>query len=137
MADGTLELQGAIVARLKSFAGVTALVGQKVYDEVPSTAAFPYITIGPSDEAADSADCIVGSEVTFQIDGWSRAVGLPEARRISNAIRAALEGQEFSLSTNALANLEFTSSRVFRDPDGITKHAVLIFTASIEASLTT
>lgn len=137
MADGTLELQGAVVARLKSFAGVAALVGDRVFDEVPSTAVFPYISIGPSDEVDDSADCIIGSEVTFQIDGWSRAVGFPEVRRMSNAVRAALNGQEFNLSTNALANLEFTSSRVFRDPDGETKHAVLIFTASIEASLTT
>lgn len=137
MADGTLELQGAIVARLKSVAAVTALVEQRIYDPVPAPAQFPYISIGPTDEVAEDADCINGSEITFQIDVWSRAPGFVEARRIANAVRVALTGHTFTLTTNGLVLFEFAGIRVFRDPDGTTSHAVLQFTAFVEASLTT
>jgi len=137
VADGSLELQGAVVARLKAYPAVAALVGLRVYDHIPDNPAFPYISIGPVTEVDDSADCIIGSEVTFQIDAWSREPGFVQARRIANAVRAALHGQEFNLPTNALASFEFTYRRDFRDPDGLTSHSVIVFTASIEASLST
>ena len=38
MASPSLELQGAIVARLKASAGLTALISGRVYDAVPTFA---------------------------------------------------------------------------------------------------
>ena len=46
MSDPSLELQGALVARLKTAAAVTAIVGQAIYDAVPGSDPFPRITIG-------------------------------------------------------------------------------------------
>lgn len=135
MADATLELQAAIVGRLKAASGVVSLVSVRVYDEVPDDAPFPYISIGPTNEVNGDADCIVGSEVSIQIDGWSRDPGSVEARRIAHAVRVALTGQEFNLPTNALSTFEYSNTRVFRDSDGLTTHAVVTFTAFVEANL--
>jgi hypothetical protein len=132
MTSPSLELQGAIVARLKGASPVTGIVAQRIYDAVPAVAAFPYVSFGPSDELSDDADCITGFEVTMQLDGWSRSGGFTEARSIADAVRTALHGYEFNLSSNALVLFEHRVTRMFRDPDGITSHAAMTFTALVE-----
>jgi hypothetical protein len=132
MTSPSLELQGAIVARLKADSGVTAVIGSRVYDPPPANATFPYVSIGPSDEFSDDADCITGFVVTMQLDGWSRTGSFTEARRIADAVRATLHGYEFNLSANALVLFEHRITRMFRDPDGITSHAAMTFTALVE-----
>lgn len=138
MADPSLELQGAITERLKATAGVTGIVGQRIFDRIPRnqngdvTAQFPYVSFGGDDLVSDDADCITGFEITVQIDAWSRAVGFQEAKRIANEVRLSLHRHEFELTDNAAVLFEHRITRVFRDPDGITSHAAMTFTAYIE-----
>lgn len=131
MTSPTLELQGAIVTRLKATAGVTALVGARVYDAIPAGAFFPYISIGPTDEVSDDTNCTDGFEITIQIDCWSRKTGFPEVRQLADAVRAALKA-ELSLTDNALVYFQHLTTRTFRDPDGLTSHAALTFEAFAE-----
>jgi uncharacterized protein DUF3168 len=128
----TLELQGAIVTRLKGFAGLTALVGNRVYDNVPQAATFPYVSWGPEQAISDDADCITGFSVTIQIDAWSRAVGLPEVKQIAEQVRLALHNYDLTLTANALVSIDHSQTRTLRDPDGLTNHALIEFTAFIE-----
>jgi hypothetical protein len=132
MANVELELQGAIVTRLKADSAVAALVNGRVYDSVPTSAAFPYVSIGPVDSNQDDADCITSLEVAQQIDCWSRAAGFPECKKIADAVRAALHGYEPDLATNAIVFFEHRTTRITRDPDGITSHGILGFEAAIE-----
>lgn len=132
MASPSLEIQGAIVARLKATAAITALVGTRVYDSVPAGASFPYITLGEGDETSDDVDCIDGFEISLDIDVWSRAPGFPEAKRIADEIRIALREPPLSISDNALVYFNHRQTRTFRDPDGLTSHAVLTFEAFAE-----
>lgn len=132
MASPELELQGAIVGRLKADAGVIALVGTRIYDPVPSTQTFPYVSFGPRDSLSDDADCITGFEITMQIDAWSRTSGFKEALQIADAVRTCLAGYEFTLTVNAAVLFEHRVTRTFRDPDGITSHAALTFTGFVE-----
>jgi len=132
MANVELELQGAIVARLKADAIVASLINGRIYDSVPVGAAFPYVSIGPVDSNEDDADCITGLEVAQQIDCWSRATGFPECKKLVDAVRAALHGYEPDLASNAVVFFEHRSSRITRDPDGITSHGILGFEAAIE-----
>lgn len=128
----SLELQKAVVARLKGDAGVTALVGQRVYDQPPTAPAFPYVSLGPDQTLPDRADCYEGSEVTFQVDAWSRAVGFPEVKRIAEAARAALADAALTLTGFRLVDIAFVEGRTFRDPDGLTSHSALNFRALVE-----
>jgi hypothetical protein len=128
----SLELQKAIVARLKADAGVVALVGQRIYDQPPIAPVFPYISLGPDQTLPDRADCYDGSEVNLQVDAWSRAVGFPEVKRIAEAARAALQDAPLSLAGHRLVDLTFVDGRTLRDPDGLTSHAAMTFRALTE-----
>lgn len=131
MTSPTLELQGKLIAVLRAYAPLTAIVAQRSYDAVPGNVVFPYVSLGPSDESSDDADCIDGFEVTFQIDCWSRKTGFPEARQMADAVRAALK-TDITLSNNALVYLNHRITRTFRDPDGLTSRAAVTFEAFIE-----
>jgi len=140
MTSPSHELQVAIVQRLEADVEIAALVGGRVFDDVPSEgyrkedtgAAWPYISMGPSDELSDDADCIVGFEISFQIDCWSRAVGFPEVRKMADAVRRALDDEDLTLSDNAMISFRHRVTRFMRDPDGKTSHAALSFTALVE-----
>ena len=139
MIDASYELQIAIVERLKAYGPLVALIGQRVYDSVPrdssgnvSSATFPYVSFGPETAVGEQFECIIGSEITIQLDAWSRGVGFPEVKKIAGAVRAALHNYPLPLAENALVSFEYEGRRIFRDPDGKTSHAVLTFRAIVE-----
>lgn len=132
MTSVSLELQGAIVARLKAYAPLTALVAQRIYDDVPLPATTPYVSLGPDQIVSDDADCLTGYEVTIQIDAWSTTKGLPEVRRVAEAVRSALHDYDLPLTDNALVSIQHRQTRNLRDPDGVTNHAVIEFVALVE-----
>ena len=131
-----LELQGAIVTALSASADLKALLGNpiRVYQDVPDTAVFPYITIGESQVIPDLAECVDGSEVYPVIHIWSRASGFAEAKKISATIWAALAMATLSLSENRCLVFERDElgDQIMRDPDGVTKHIASHYRAVLE-----
>lgn len=127
MSDPSLELQAAIVGKLKNDAGIQAVVGNpaRVYDEVPMNPTFPYISIGDNQVLPDDADCIDGTEVFWQIDGWARDPTFPMTKKISKAIVAALHNQEITVSGYAVIVCELNRTDYLHDPDGITRHCAV------------
>src|SRR5690606_18981222 len=109
----------------------------RVYDRpADSSPASPYLSMGPWTIIPDDADCIDGVEVTGQIDVWSwgagEAFGSAEVSKIADAVRRSLHDAEFNLTINALATIRHELTRILRDPDGVTNHAAIQFTATIE-----
>lgn len=127
-----LELQGAIVTKLKADPVLAALVGPRVYDTIPENPTFPYVNYAGSDETEDDADCIDGSSISIQIDAWSRTKGYPECKQIADAVRNALHDADLPLAVNAFVMIEHRQIRVFRDSDGLTSHGVIEFQAFVE-----
>jgi hypothetical protein len=127
MASPAYELQVAIVARLRATADLSSVVGNRIYDVVPDGAEFPYITLGTVDETSDDADCIDAFELSMDIDIWSREPGFQQCKTISDAVRNALRCPDLELATNALVYFNHRQTRSFRDPDGLTSHAVMTF----------
>lgn len=132
MASPDLELQGAIVSRLKADATLATLIGSRVYDQPPDGASFPYFTIGEAQFLRDDATCISGGQVYLTMHAWSRAVGFPEVRRIADAVVESLHLAPITLPTNHLISIMHRQTRTFRDPDGLTSHAVIEFVANTE-----
>jgi predicted DNA-binding protein len=132
MASVALELQAAIVARLRTYAPLTALVGARVYDEPPSAPTFPYVSLGPDQVISDDAECLTSFEAFLQLDAWSRQQGQVEAKQISEAVQAALHEYDLPLATNALLEIRHRQTRHLPDPDGETTHAVIEFVALVE-----
>lgn len=120
MADPAYALQAALVAKLKT---VSSPAGTRVYDTVPASATFPYVTVGPSELQPTDEDCFDVSENFVQIDVWSRAVGFPEAKQIAGAIRSALHEQSLTISGQVCDWMHVRQIAYSRDPDGLTSRA--------------
>jgi hypothetical protein len=128
------DLQTLVYQRLIANAGVSAIVGSRVFDgKIRQGVTFPYVTFGPSDQIEDDADCITGLIETIQIDCWSRAGGgFLEVKELADAVRRALHRYSGDMGSHALVEMRVTGTRLFRDPDGITNHAVISVQAMIE-----
>lgn len=118
--DPAFSLQVALVAALKAIA---TAAGSNVFDRVPPGDPFPRITLGPSQSVPNDADCYDGTETFQQIDVWSRSVGLPEVKRIADAIRDRLHDGDLTLSGHTLELMTVESIDYSRDPDGLTNRA--------------
>lgn len=128
------ELQTLIYQRLIADAGVSAIIADRVFDgKMLEGVDFPYVTFGPSDQIEDDADCITGLIETVQLDCWSRAGGgFLEVKRLADAVRRALHRHSGDIGDHALVEMRVTSSRMFRDPDGLTYHAAISIEARVE-----
>ena len=127
------ELQALVYQTLVTDAGVGALVGDRIYDGMPSGRGYPCITFGPSDTLEDDSEGIDGRIETLQLDCWSRDQGrLSPCKKICDAVKAALHKAELELSVNALILIRIDGMRVFRDADGTTAHGVVTVVADLE-----
>jgi hypothetical protein len=131
-----LELQIAMVAVLVANTDLKSLIGStpRIYQDVPATPTFPYVTIGEAQTVPDLAECIDGSEIFPVFHIWSRASGFTEAKKISATIWAALNGATLTLSQNKCVLLERdgVGDQAMRDPDGTTKHIASHYRAVCE-----
>jgi hypothetical protein len=130
-----LALQKGIGALLAADAGVTALVGQRIYDEPPSTADFPYVRFGEISPSAADTDSTEGAEVQIGLQVHSRPVaGRTEAVRVVEAVKAAMHRQEASVTVTGfnLVELIFQTYAAQRDPDGRGYTATISFRATVE-----
>lgn len=129
------ELQALIVARLRADPAVSAIVGNRVYDNVPSKnePADPYISFGPSQVLEDDAECITGIEETVQLNCWSSRQGSRvEAKDLTWAVQRSLHNYDGQLTQHALVFMRIEQWRLLDDPDGIRKQGVVMVTAVIE-----
>lgn len=137
MISPALELQDVILATLQADPTVSGLV-DGIYDAVPdkpwSGARNAYISFGPWEGLVDDADCITSESQTIQIDVWSRAVGSVQCKRICDAVKRALHEQPLVLADNALVEVSLKIYHILRDPDGLTSHGAMQFTAYVEES---
>jgi hypothetical protein len=136
MSDSSLALQSAIQPILVADGTLTALAANRIYDSVPGNATFPYLTLGEDHVIADRADCIDGAEVFVTIHAWSRPVspGWAEVKQIAAAVAAALDQSLPDIGAqHAVVTFEHEDTRYLRDPDGVTRHAVITFRVLTDA----
>lgn len=135
--DPILEIQGAIIARLRSFPAVTAIVSARSYDIPPRddntgqvVATLPYVSIGPTNYQDEEIDCITGGEVMIQIDAWSGYSGRTEVRTMAHAVRQALDDYDLPVAANAVVS--FRHWRTDYLDEGAIQHASIRFTGIVE-----
>lgn len=136
MSEPSLALQYAIYTTLTNDAGVTALVGSRVYDRVPPSPTYPLVMIG-QDQVTDSLhecaeDCV---EIYAQIDVWSESVGKVECKKIMGAIKHALHDADLGERAGFdIQDVTFDGSTIVMDEDGISTHGVMTFRALVETA---
>lgn len=135
MASHIAALQKAIQAALSGSAGLSAIVGDRIYASNTTNETFPYITHKPVDAPRDDAGCVDGWTVTHQISAWSRQNGSEiEASNILSAVSDALHGTRPALDDPYVlaGDLVVTMERYQEDPDGLTVQGILQIRANVE-----
>lgn len=127
-------LQQAVYDRLAADATLSTIAPGGVYDHVPQSTVYPYITLGYA--AADNAGTKTEDlrEFTFTVNVWSRQRGHKEARTIQERIRTLLHRVALTVSTGHVIDIEEDFSESFLDEDGKTYHGVQRFKALFEAA---
>lgn len=127
MSDPSYALQAAVIPRLKGNSGVSALVAARIYDEVPTAASFPYITVRGGQVTGDDNECADVSEVFFQIHAWAIPPGAGSSvKKIAGAIRDAMKAP-LTLAGFDVQVQEYQQTQWLDDPDGLTRHAMVEF----------
>lgn len=133
--DASVEVQKAAWKRLKHHSGVATIVDGRVFDEVPtgkSAPSYPYLSFGPTQVIPDKAQEYDSADIVFQVDAWSDVVGMLEVKSLGAAVRAALDEEELEIPGFRLVSLLVEDVRYLTEPNGKTKHGVLVFRARTE-----
>lgn len=135
MSEATLPLQAAVVAALKAHAPLAAIVGAKVFDRVPAGTVAPYCTVTGWQEIEDGTDCSDASEIFFDVQIFSTAVGRPEVARIAGAVKDALHRLTPATAGWGNTEISYRSTQYFTESDGVTTRAVVNFNALTDSDV--
>lgn len=104
------------------------------YDQVPQGAAYPYETIGESQDS--SADTFTDgvAELTCTIHTWSQYKGKKEAKDLQADHYRLLHRQDLTLATLHFISCWRQSATVLQDPDGITYHGVEQYLVRVQSA---
>lgn len=136
MSDPSLAIQKAVYDAIKGDS--PAIAGGRIYDAVPATATFPYVSFGDVQVIEDGADCIDATEVFFTLDVWSRPgstmPGQTEAKQIGAQLRDLLNENQISLPGGSYRTVDLLhqDSNYIRDPDGLSVHGIIRFRALVD-----
>ena len=132
--SASLALQSAVVAALTANPDLTAATGgtARIYDDVPPSTPYPYLSIGQTVERDWSTGTDDGREHTLTLHVWSRTPSRKQVHEIASLVRATLHQAALTLVNHRLINLrhEFTEAR--REPDNETYRALVRFRAVTE-----
>lgn len=133
MSSASSALRAAVHDALTGDAAlVSALGGQRIYDEPPRGAQFPYVTLGETRVTDVSADEGAVLEHQLTLHAWSRQGGHRQAHVIAGALLQALDEAPLAPQGHRLVNLRFALADIRRESDGKTYHAAVRFRAVTE-----
>lgn len=133
MTAPAVELQKAIFAALKQDGPLTALLGgDRIFDQVPPKASFPYITFGRTSLYDWSTGTESGTEQLFTLHVWSKGKSRKEALDIMDACQACLDAGGLALDGHHLVNLQLEFAECRYDENLLVHHGLLRFRAVTE-----
>lgn len=120
-------LRQIVIARLRD-----QIPGVPVVDKPTQKTPLPYIVLGPSYWVSADAECIEAREVTLQIDAYDEATNKGRLEDLTDDIATALRGwsDEVALTMHPLT---VSLVRIMDDPDGMTKHGIVLIEAMVES----
>lgn len=128
-------LQAAVYTRLQADAALAALVGDDIFDAMPSGAVPSlYVSLGPELvlEASDIEEG--GAWHDFTISVVTDAAGFQSAKEAAGAVSDALVGAALPLSRGRLVGLWFRKAKARRESSGA-RRIDMTFRARVEDDL--
>ena len=107
------ELQGAIYSALAASTDLTNLIGaNRIYDNVPSNQAPPYLTFGRSLHADWSTDTENGMEHEIELHAWTRENGRKQIYLIQEVLIDVLATLSGPMNEHHLVNFTHEQSEI-------------------------
>jgi hypothetical protein len=126
MNSAFFAVQDGIYAALAADPALQALIGNpaRIYDHVPSTASFPFVTLG--EMRAESFDSWNhdGMNHRVMLHAWSRERGRKEIKQIMEAIQSRLHDRAFSIAGQRLIRCRLLTAEALLDDDGLSYHGI-------------
>lgn len=134
--DSHYALQLAVKTVLAGNAELVAIVGTRIYDDIPESAQFPYVTLGDGHKLATPADLYRGADNKFNVHVWGRRRESSETKQLGAIVEELLDGNDgLPVDASQRVTALFHEETVYiDDPDGLTLHVVIMFTAFTEPS---
>jgi hypothetical protein len=114
MSDPSIAFQTAIYTELNANLSVP------VYDSVPQSATYPYVTIDYQDSSRANWLSDRKDQKIMYFSVWSDYRGQKEVLQIMSELDTLLHNQRFTLSTGRIAEMQVLSKRTNRESDGVT-----------------
>lgn len=127
-------LQQAVYSRLSGDATLTTTLSADVYDNVPSTAVFPYVAIGNVTEGPRDTMGRTGRDLEVTIHIWSQYAGMKQTKEIQNRVDELLDRWAPTVTGWNATQMQQEFFEVFMDADGVTRHGVSRYGIHIHAS---
>lgn len=126
-------LQSAVFATISADIGVGAIVGDAVYDAIPS-GALPSLYISLGAESVRNRDDKTGSGAAhdFVISVITDVPGFRAAKEAAGAVCDALVDTDLTLTRGRVVFLRFQRARAFKIDKGAGRQIDLIFSARVE-----
>lgn len=129
-------LQAAVYQALRRDPGVSALVGDAIYDAMPAAAPTgTYVAIGPED-VADAGDMTGDGTrhdfIVSALSGSEDTGGFGPVKAVAAAVVEALEHGALALERGHLAGLWFVAARARRSDGGAGRRVDMTFRARID-----
>jgi hypothetical protein len=134
LTDPAAPLRAAIEAKLMASTALTDLIGDRVYDRVPSQPIYPLVTIGNMQMLPESADGVDAAETVVTIHVWDQFKQADKSRVVGGTVVNALHDEALRTEGIGTQSVLLESANYLRDPDGITNHAVLTFSILTDAN---
>lgn len=132
--DSAIPLLTGIMTRLKGWSALTAIVGQKIYSDVPQATDSPYVTVETMPSKEFDAKDFTGMQFKVRVMGFSRKQSRLEALQIRAAVIECLERQESNITVSGFNLVQFVKGSLFdiiTSDDGVTKQSIAEFNVII------
>lgn len=126
-------LQTAVYQRLLADPALAAIVGDDIYDAIPSGAIPPlYVALGPEDVVAEGDGGSEGARHRFTVSVVSTGGGFLAAKNVGVAISDCLHQATPRLSRGHVVRMQFQKAQARREGSGNRRRIDLRFEAWIE-----
>lgn len=126
------DFQGAVSKSLNAWPALTAIVGTRIFDDVPhgseaTSTAFPRVTIGEQIGTEDGSDSHDATTLSITLHAWSRSPGRKQCLDMLSEMIVALHNKSHFVANGVLVFLLYEGHETTKDPDGETYHGIIRF----------
>ena len=119
-----LLLQTKIYDTIRNDADISAVVGTRVYDNVPTNPTYPFVTIGDIGSVDFGSHTHSGFECTAIVHVWARVQGRKTVQQVMNDIYNVLHEVDLGITGFATLSCRESASRVLVEEDNETHHGI-------------